>query len=258
MKKIPCIIFLTILSFVSTNNSSIIYASTVDEGEEVHWEYGGANNPTRWGEIKSEYSTCSIGENQSPIDLPLSNLNEKSSRIKFNYQETPLVVLNNGHTIQIDYTPGSYVTIAGEKYELQQFHFHTPSEHTIDGKATALELHFVHKNEAGKLAVVAVLIEEGSENSAIQSIFENIPNQGEKKAVENMTINANLLLPESTAHYHYSGSLTTPPCSEDVNWNIMVDSIEASAAEIEQFMEFYQFNARPVQTLNNRILEISQ
>lgn len=223
------------------------------KGEQtVHWNYGGPHNPTRWGELSPEYWTCGAGNNQSPVDLKASKTVPGASRIAFQYQPTPLEIINNGHTVQVNYAPGSDAQIDGKSYELKQFHFHTPSEHTVDGKASAMELHLVHQNEAGEFAVVGVLIAEGEDNPNLTPIWRHIPREGETKTVRGQTVDARSLLPPTTEHYHYSGSLTTPPCSEGVDWTVMAEPIAASTAQIGEFMEIYPVNSRPIQATGDR------
>jgi carbonic anhydrase len=219
------------------------------------WSYGGISNPTRWGELSPDFATCELGKDQSPINITRA-IKGKPAQIAFNYNPTPLVVVNNGHTIQVNYAPGSTVTINGEEYSLLQFHFHTPSEHTIEGNASAMEMHLVHRNAVGKLAVVGVMIKEGSANPLIDEIWQNIPATGKTKTVKGPVINAANLLPRDKSYFSYAGSLTTPPCSEGVKWNILTESISVSEAQINEFGNIYQVDARPVQSTNGRIIEL--
>ena len=167
----------------------------------------------------------------------------------------PLEVLNNGHTVQVNYAPGSTVSINGETYNLLQFHFHTPSEHLFAGKAAPMELHLVHQNAAKELAVVGIPIVVGKANPVIEQIWANIPAASETKQVAGVMMNATDLLPSSLAYQSYAGSLTTPPCSEAVKWNVMAEPIELSQEQIETFENLYQMNARPVQPTNGRQIE---
>ncbi|MEA5567222.1 carbonic anhydrase family protein [Anabaena sp. UHCC 0399] len=218
------------------------------------WGYGGAANPTQWAQISHDFALCELGRDQSPINL-VSAIKEKLQPIFFNYKPTPLVVVNNGHTLQVNYAPGSTITINGEKYTLLQFHFHTPSEHTIGGKAAAMELHLVHRNDAGQLSVVGIMMKEGAANRLINEIWQYIPAVGETKTVSR-TINAAAFLPNTKAYFSYPGSLTTPPCSEGVRWNVLVEPITVSKEEISIFQKLYQVNARPIQPVNGRVIEL--
>lgn len=218
-----------------------------------HWSYEGADSPTRWGQLSKDFALCQSGSDQSPIDLDIISTGEPDP-IEFNYGATPLEVVNNGHSIQVNYGEGSRVKIAGETYDLLQFHFHTPSEHTIHHENAAMELHLVHRNPLGKLAVISVMMNKGAPNPIIQSIWSNIPTQGGKNAPANLTINAADLLPKDKTYYSYTGSLTTPPCSEAVQWNILTQPIQISDEQIATFATLYQANARPVQPTNKRMI----
>jgi len=147
-----------------------------------HWSYEGTENPTQWGELSPDFAMCEAGKDQSPIDI-VSTVEGKPTQLVFNYKPTPLVVFNTGNTIQANYAPGSTVTIDRKEYALLQFHFHTPSEHTVSRKAAAMELHLVHRNAAGQLAVVGITIEEGAANPVIDRIWQHIPSSGDKNAV---------------------------------------------------------------------------
>ena len=240
----------------ATNNVHI----QPNQEKEPHWGYGGVDNPTKWGELSPEFAACENGQNQSPVDIhsvEISPVHQATSaRIEFNYQPTPLEIVNNGHTIQVNYAEGSSVKIDGQEYKLKQFHFHTPSEHTVNGEAYAMEGHLVHQNQNGEYAVIGLLIEPGSENKLLKNIWENIPEKGQVKAVREVTINVANLLPQNGLHYHYLGSLTTPPCSEGVNWYIFREPIQASLEQIQQFHAIYSVNSRPIQPINDRSIEL--
>lgn len=224
---------------------------------DTQWAYGGAANPTHWGELDSGFTQCEVGRDQSPINIEQSDVvAANASNLRFNYQATPLDVVNNGHTIQVNYQPGSTLTINGDTYKLLQFHFHTPSEHNIAGDAAPMEMHLVHQNDAGQLAVVGVmLMADDTNNPAIADIWQQIPAEGGENKVEDQMINALNLLPAKTAYYSYSGSLTTPPCSEGVSWMVLAEPIHVSERQIETFTSLYPVNARPIQATNGRQIE---
>jgi carbonic anhydrase len=222
--------------------------------DSPHWAYGGAGNPTRWGRLDPSFATCAVGRDQSPIDIGNAVVGAPAA-IEFNYTPVPLVVVNTGHTIQVNYVEGSTVNIDGEEFELSQFHFHTPSEHVLSGQAFPMELHLVHRNVAGKLAVVGVMIEEGITHPTIDTIWENLPEETETSAIDRLTINAADLLPSSKTYFSYTGSLTTPPCSEGVKWNVLEEPIQVSEEQIALFENLYPVNARPIQSANGRMIE---
>jgi len=215
------------------------------------WTYEGATGPQHWGDLDPKFAVCSKGRAQSPIDIAAPqgvNLTD----LTFNYSPTTLNVINTGETIRINYDAGSSIVYNEITYNLVQFHFHHPSEHTINGKAFDLELHLVHQDSAGNLAVVGVLITKGkADNPAYASIFDNLPAQAGTKAVPTK-LNVDDLLPKDRRYYTYLGSLTTPPCTQGVRWLLLTTPIELSQKQIDTFSTIFHLNARPVQPLNNR------
>ena len=227
-------------------------------GHAVHWSYDGEGGPWNWGALKSEFSACDEGRSQSPIDISPVTITSLSD-IEFNYKESPLEIVNNGHTIKINYAPGSSITVAGKQYDLLQFHFHSPSEHTIGGKPYDMVAHLVHKAADGQLGVVAVLFKAGSTvNSTIGKLWLNLPEQeGVTTQVAGVKINAADLLPPDLTYFNYSGSLTTPPCSEGVNWMVLATPQSVSTEQVKQFTDLFPLSVRPVQPLNGRVVKVS-
>lgn len=250
VKKILSLIIVTGTLWLCS--SSMVLAT-----DSIHWGYGGSENPTQWGRLSKDFTLCELGRSQSPINITNSSvITSSAAKIAFSYLPSNLEIVNNGHTIQVNYDKGSSVTINGEKYELLQFHFHTPSEHNLNSKAYAMELHLVHRNSSGKLAVVGVMIENGQANPLIATIWENMPTTPMTKLVSDRQINAAELLPSQKSHYSYNGSLTTPPCSEGVSWNLFTEPITFSEEQIDEFQKLYQVDARPVQPNNSRIVKL--
>ncbi len=224
----------------------------------VHWAYEGEGGPWNWGSLKSEFSACDAGMSQSPIDISQVTVGTLPA-IEFNYSESPLEIVNNGHTIQANYAPGSSITVDGKQYELLQFHFHAPSEHTIGGKAYDMVAHLVHKAEDGQLGVIGVMFKAGDEvNSTIGKLWLNMPEKsGVTKQVPGVKINAADLLPVDLTYFNYSGSLTTPPCSEGVNWMVLATPQNISVEQVKQFTNLFSLSTRPVQPLNGRVVRLS-
>lgn len=226
---------------------------------EIHWGYKGEGAPDKWGSLKPDYELCGKGQQQSPINIEGPSKGGNVGPIAFSYSASPLKVLNNGHTIQANYQPGSSIRIGEETYNLLQLHFHSPSEHLVKGASSNMEAHLVHKNDKGQLAVVGVMIKEGKANSNIQAIWDNIPQEVNKeKTVDGATLNAANLLPQDKSYYHYKGSLTTPPCSEGVRWFVLKTHMEASAEQITKFLSVVHENARPAQPLQGRSIVEAQ
>ena len=219
----------------------------------AHWTYEGAEGPTSWGKLDTAYATCGVGKSQSPIDITNPTMQDLSN-IVFHYQPSEVKILNNGHTVQVNYDPGSYIEIAGQRYDLVQFHYHAPSEHTLNGKSFAAELHLVHKSASGQLAVIGILLEEGAANAAYQPLLTNMPADKSPEKDAGVKISAMDLLPTNQTTFRYSGSLTTPPCTEGVNWNVMVTPVQLSADQIAAFTKIFEGNNRPIQPLNTRSL----
>lgn len=237
----------------NSNDKSTGHDDTAKAGHSgTHWSYEGPRGPEHWGSLSDDYSACEIGLSQSPIDVGASGENGLIT-VEFEYYQTPLNIVNNGHTVQVNYEPGSGITVDGDRYELLQFHFHTPSEHARNGKRTAMEVHFVHKSASGTLAVVGAFIESGEHSRPLNAIWDHMPDQaGPAATVENVLISARDLLPKQAGFYHYKGSLTTPPCSEGVNWYVLDKPITADSSQVDRFNGVVGENARPIQQLNGR------
>jgi carbonic anhydrase len=217
----------------------------------AHWAYSGAEGPENWASLSPDYGACS-GKNQSPIDLS-GFVEADLSPIQFSYQAGGTEILNNGHTVQVNYAPGSTIELDGHVFELKQFHFHAPSENHINGKSFPMEAHLVHSDKDGHLAVVAVMLEEGPANKALEAAWAKMPEQeGDKHALPDAVL-AEALLPPDRDYFRFNGSLTTPPCSEGVWWLVMKAPISASKEEIEHFAHvMHHPNNRPLQPVNAR------
>ncbi len=222
------------------------------EAEKAAWGYEGEGAPANWGILDAKYAACSAGIEQSPINIPAGTV-PNAATLEITYGESALNILNNGHTIQANYDAGSSVIIDGEVYDLLQFHLHAASENTFDGVQTPVEIHFVHANADGGLAVIGVMLEEGAENEAYAAFLDNMPfMKSDAMLVDGVTINAADMLPAVQTYYRFDGSLTTPPCSEGVKWHLMSETVELSADQIAQFTAIYNNNFRPVQAMNER------
>jgi carbonic anhydrase len=221
---------------------------------EHTWDYSESKGPSHWGDLKPEYAACKNGHRQSPIDIRNPQKAELPP-IQFDYKPSSLHIIDNGHTIMINYGPGSFITVGGKRYALKQFHFHQPSEETINGKGYEMVVHLVHADQEGKLAVVAVLLQKGEDNPLVHELWNDLPREKEKEEVpDSLQINVAGLLPADRGYYTYSGSLTTPPCSEDVTWFVLKTPLTVSSAEIQQFSKLYRHDSRPTQPLYGRIV----
>lgn len=231
--------------------------STVAMAVGPHWEYEGEHGPEQWGSIDPKFKTCSAGKRQSPINID-TKLVEKGGLkpIPFSYAAGPAEIVNNGHTIQVNLPNSGSARFDGMEYKLVQFHFHTPSEEKIDSMASHMVAHLVHKAGDSRLAVVGVLFKLGKENVALKPIFDNLPAKGGQTRPLNL-FNPADILPTEAAYFGFTGSLTTPPCSEEVRWHVMKNPIEISYAQLAAFKKLYKMNARPVQPVNGRRIQMS-
>lgn len=218
----------------------------------AHWDYKGATTgPAAWGGLKPEFSLCSSGQRQSPIDIK-GGLAVDLEPVRFEYQASRFAVVDNGHTVQVNLAPGNLIDVGGKRFELQQFHFHRPSEERIDGRQFEMSLHLVHKDDQGRLAVVALLFERGPANAALQKVWNNLPLERDEENAARAPLEIADLLPADRRYFTYMGSLTTPPCSEGVQWIVMRQPVTLTPEQIDIFARIYPMNARPTQQLAGR------
>ncbi len=216
------------------------------------WDYGEESGPAAWGSLGAQYRTCDTGTAQSPIDLR-DGTPAETGPLVFHYRAEPVHLINNGHTIeQEDDEGGCRVRAAGGSWRLVQFHFHSPSEHTVEGRQFPMEMHLVHKDEAGQVLVVGVLIQAGAHNAAFDSLWAHLPSEGQSH--RGGTVDPGRLLPAPRAYWHYEGSFTTPPCTEGVRWYVLRTPISLGAEQIEAFRARISGNNRPVQPLEGRTI----
>jgi len=217
------------------------------EKHAAHWEYEGAMGPENWGK---EFPTCGRGKSQAPL-----NIKGPFEKVRFSvapdYKQGQLKIVNNGHTIQVNVPVGSKIRIDGKAYDLLQFHFHRPSEEHIDGKPSAMVVHFVHKSLEGELAVLGVMLREGNENPGIKTLWTHAPpKEGPEVVPDGVMFNPANLLPREMDFFHYDGSLTTPPCTEKVKFFILKSQVNISKEQVSDFP--FKMNARPIQPPNGR------
>lgn len=233
-------------------------AGAADAPRPTHWEYDGARGVPHWAQLDHAFEACGIGHRQSPVDIQHATPAPLPA-LEFGYKGVSPAIVNNGHTIQVNVPAGQFLTLAGKRLELLQFHFHTPSEERLKGKASAMVAHFVHRDADGHLAVVAVLLEAGQGGSTFDKVLDHLPRRaGETLTVADLNIDLQALLPKDRHYYDFEGSLTTPPCSEGVHWMVMREPVKVTPEHIKAFRTLYAHNARPVQPLNGREVKVSQ
>ena len=222
----------------------------------AHWDYSGAGGPDSWGRMKPEFATCSGGTRQSPIDIR-DGIKVNLDPVQFDYRPSGFRVLDNGHTIQVNVGAGNSIQVMGRRFDLVQFHFHRPSEERIDGKQFDMVAHLVHKDLEGRLAVVAVLLDRGSAQPTVQSVWDNLPLEKGQELAAPRPIDLNSLLPADRSYFTYMGSLTTPPCSEGVLWMVLKQPVPIAPEQINVFARIYPMNARPIQSASGRMIKES-
>ena len=219
----------------------------------VHWAYSGDGGPQHWGELSEEFSTCDDGEMQSPINI-VQTAEVRLNPIEFNYQDTSVYVLNNGHTIQLHYAAGSILSIGEKTFSLKQVHFHSPSENRVYGRSFPMEAHFVHADDNGKLLVVSLMFVVGRPNKALDPIWQATPSLANSDMIIPCSkVNVSDLLPNNSTYFAFEGSLTTPPCTEGVQWIVLKQPVEASMPQLKKLRAILDGkNNRPVQPTNGR------
>ncbi|GHV48388.1 carbonic anhydrase [Spirochaetia bacterium] len=254
---VPALLSLLLLSFCATTPVQ----NTAAQNVAAHWSYTGDTGPAYWHTLDGAYRIAAEGQAQSPVNIDTASLALAPGlgRPVFNYTETEYELENNGHTIElVPEGEGNRLTLDGADYALQQFHFHSPGEHRIDGKTFDLEVHFVHKTQDGSIAVAGVLFNEGAENTILKELFTALereaPPAGHSLKLESPLNPAGLF---AASMYRYDGSLTTPPCTEGVKWSLSSRSQELSKAQLAAFRALYKGNNRPVQDLHGRPVYLS-
>jgi carbonic anhydrase len=224
------------------------------------WDYQGKHGALTWGKLDPAYKACSEGHEQSPIDIRGAHLNKALKPIEFHYLAGSVAVENTGHTIEIHVNPGSYIVAGGVRYELVQFHFHHPGEEAVKGKLADMVVHLVHKSADGKLAVVAVRMNEdmGSPNAVLATLWPHLPaTAGASEKIAEM-VNPGGLLPADHGYWTYMGSLTTPPCTEGVRWFVFEQELGLSRDQLRAFAALYKMNSRPLQETHGRRIEANE
>jgi carbonic anhydrase len=223
----------------------------------IAWSYEGRGGAEYWGRLKPEYATCATGQRQSPIDLR-DGIAVDLEPIRFAYSPTSFRVVDSGRNLQVAIFGGGF-NLLGKNFELIRIQFHRPAEITIDGKTFEMDAQLVHKSEDGKLAIVTVLLEQGAENQLVQMVLNNLPlEKGGEVSPPGQSLDASRLLPVNRRYYTFMGSLTTPPCTEDVLWLVLRQPQQISPEQLMIFQRLYKPNARPLQPAFGRIIKESR
>lgn len=226
----------------------------------ANWNYYGKTGPLGWGRLDPTYQACSRGHEQSPIDIRNTHLNKALAPIEFHYISGAMTLENNSHTIVVRVNPGSYIVADGVRYNLTGYEFKHPAEEAVKGKLTDMSVHLVHKSDDGKMAIVAVRLSEerGAPNAVLATLFEHLPTTAGKTEKITEMVNAGGLLPGSRSYWTYTGSLTTPPCTEGVRWYIFQEPVSLSRYQLQKFSTLFPMNTRPLQDVHGRKIEASE
>ncbi|NGM88119.1 carbonic anhydrase family protein [Parapusillimonas sp. SGNA-6] len=222
--------------------------------DAASWGYMGAAGPAHWGALDPSFSICDAGRSQSPINIQ-APLTAGLPPLQLAYAGQGKTIVNNGHTIQVDFDANSALTLDNTPFELKQVHFHAPSENQIDGKSYPLEAHLVHADASGNLAVIGVMFEHGAPNPGLQKLWTDMPKSKNAATALTATFTPTEILPKSREYFRFSGSLTTPPCSEGVRWLVLKSPITVAPEQVAQFEKVMgQPTNRPVQPLHARVI----
>ena len=223
----------------------------------TYWTYEGEFGPANWSKINSDWGKCNAGTRQSPIDIR-DGIKVELEQIAFDYRPSAFSVTDNGHTVHVQVGAGNYLSVAGRMFELQNVHFHRPAEERVNGRSYEMGIHLVHKDVEGKIAVLALMLERGRPQPAVQTIWNNLPLEKRDTFTPSIVLDPNDLLPERRDYYTYMGSLSEPPCTEGVLYLVMKETVQASPAQLALFSRLYPLNARPVQAAAGRMIKESQ
>ncbi|MEW2078157.1 carbonic anhydrase family protein [Streptomyces sp. NPDC013433] len=220
--------------------------------ETPHWSYEGATGPEHWASLSEDFETCEKGREQSPVDLTEDVAVETDTPVTVHYKPVTAELVNNGHTVQANVSAGSSIVVDGTTYQLRQFHFHLPSEHTEDGGHAAMEMHFVHEDSKGGLAVLGVLMRTAKGHSAFTDLWKHLPAEEGGQSHITRPVDLTRFLPGDRDQYRYEGSLTTPPCTEGVKWTVLEDQVRVTPRQVAAYRELFPRSNRPVQPRNDR------
>lgn len=225
-----------------------------------NWDYAGKTGPLAWGKLDPAYQACSKGHEQSPIDIHGAHLNKKLQPIEFHYIAGSVEVENTGNLIVVRVRPGSYIVAEGVRYDLQQFEFHHPSETAVKGKLTDMDVELLHKSSDGKLAVIEIrmALDRGAPNAVLAMLWPHLPKTAGAKATVTDMVNPRGFLPPDQGYWTYTGSLTTPPCTEGVRWFVFENEISVSLDQIRAYTYLFRLNSRPLQDAHGRRIEANE
>lgn len=224
------------------------------------WNYYGKTGPLGWGKLDPAFKACSDGHEQSPIDIRGTHLNKALQPIEFHYLAGTETLENNGRTIVVHVNPGSYIVAGGTRYDLFQYEFRHPSEESVKDRLTDMSVQFLHKSADGKLAAISVrmVMNQDAPNTVLATLFADLPRKSGATQKITELINPGGLLPGNRSYWTYTGSLTTPPCTEGVRWFVMQQPVTLSQTQLMKYTWMFHINTRPMQDAHGRKIEASK
>lgn len=225
----------------------LLFLSAVFSCQSSHWDYKHENTAHSWAALSNNYEACQSGKKQSPIDLSRSKSQDFNKKIDIKYKDEYAEIINDGHTIKEHFKTNNYISIDKKNFFLQQLHFHSHSEHSLDGIYYPLEIHLVHRSKDNEIAVLGIFVEITSLKKNEFGFFKHI-NSG--KSLIKLSKIQNL----NGEHFYYEGSLTTPPCSESVQWIILDKHVQIERSQLEPYKKHYRNNYRPVNQIKDHVL----
>jgi carbonic anhydrase len=236
--------------------AALAFTASAPAQESVQWSYEGSTGPEHWASLSPAFRACGEGSRQSPIDLR-APVRRAAEPIRITYTPGAVSLHNNGETVEVRSDLAQTLRVGTKSFSLVQLHFHSPSEHLVAGVRSPLEVHFVHQAADGERAVLGTLVRIGHKNMQLERLLESLPHDPEHDARVQAPVDLRQLLPAATRAYRYSGSLTTPPCTEGIRWLVLATPIQISAHQLTKLRATVEGNARPVQPRNGRPLILS-
>ena len=220
----------------------------------ANWSYEGKNGQLAWSKLDPAWAACSKGHEQSPIDIRGAKLDKTLKPIEFHYMSGPVTLENTGLTIVAHVDRGSYIMVDGVRYDLVSFDFRHPAEEPVKGRYSDMSIHLLHKSADGKMVIVAVRVVEDRSlgNAILAMLWDHLPKVAHKTETITDMVNPGGLLPADRSYWTYSGSLTTPPCTEGVQWFVFEQELGISRTQLRTFSSMFKMDTREPQDPHGR------
>lgn len=253
--------YTAVLCFVLGSATSFFGAPAPASAQaQVPWKYDGPTGPLNWSKLNPAYQACAKGKEQSPIDIRHAHLDKDLQPIEFHYLAGPVTLENTGNLIVAHVLPGSYIVANGVRYDLQQFEFHHPGQHAVKGRLTDMDVELVHRSADGKLAniEISLALDRGEANATMAALWEHLPTAAGKTEQVAAMVSPGGFLPPDRGYWTYTGSLTTPPCTEGVQWFVFEQPLSISRQQLLTYERLFRVSSRPLQDAHGRRIEASE